>query len=437
MTATQRMRIGMLLFDPQSFGGLEEYAVNLAIGLARAGHAVSVVTATWTSSENQYIKRLLDAGIELEQPPRALSLAAADWPTKERILDAVGWCCAPAAYVLGAAKAAVQGRPLTPAIGSARNWIRSRAMGPVIRDRRPQLARWTLDAWRRRWRPDVLHIHGYTSTLLFAVEWAHARRVPVAYEEHQTPDARFDWWQDSPRVLNKADVVIAVSEASAEGLRAVCQVTRPIVVRAPLLPDPGSEQTRPSRDGAAGPLRVTAVARLVEAKGLAYLLEAVAALAGREPTLELRVWGQGPLRNELVAHANRLGLDGEAIFTGVFTTRDHLAQIMAGTDIFAMPSLLEGQPLGLIEAMAYGRAIVTTPAGGIGEVITDGENGLLCRPADADSLAAALLRLARDADLRRRLAAAARRSYERSAFQPDAVCASLAQVYARLAKHDA
>ena len=99
------------------------------------------------------------------------------------------------------------------------------------------------------------------------------------------------------------------------------------------------------------------------------------------------------------------------IFVGAFTSREELSRIMAGTDIFLMSSILEGQPLGVVEAMAYGCPIVTTAVGGIPELIQDGVNGLLCPPEDPQCLAEKIkLMLDDDPALRQRLGTAARAS---------------------------
>jgi glycosyltransferase involved in cell wall biosynthesis len=422
----------MVFYDMQEFGGLEEYAVELAIALQQQGHAVSALSAAWIPADNQYLVRLRQHGVPVAQVPKWLSLPASDWPTKERILTALMWLLAPVVYLLGTGLALARGRAWRASVTSARNWLRgqlmSRAIGP---DRRRSLGRLLLHWWRLRWRPDILHIHGYTSNLLFAIDWADAQGVPVAYEEHQTPDGQFDWWQDFRTSINKADVVVAVSETSAKALRTVCGVTQPMIVRGPLLADPrlrGWKRTGTPMQGN-GALSVTTVARLGVTKGLMYLLDAIAEVNSIHPGTQFRVYGDGELRPDLLAHAAGLGLDGEAIFVGPFTQRSDLDRIMAQTDIYAMSSILEGQPLAIVEAMAYGCPIVTTSVGGIPELIEDGMNGLLVAPADAKGLAQGLCKLIEDPALRQRLGQAARQSYERSAFQPASVGQQFEKIY--------
>jgi glycosyltransferase involved in cell wall biosynthesis len=426
------MRIGMIIYDPQEFGGLEEYATTLAIGLKQSGHQVSVVSTTWMPPDNQYLRRLLQHEVAVVQAPKWLSRPASHWPTKMRILRALLWLASPLTYLLAGGLFLRRRCAWEQALTSAQGWLGGQLLDHFIGpDRQKLLGRLLLDWWRWRWHPDLLHIQGYTNNLLFAIDWAYAKKLPVVYEEHQTPDAQFDWWKDFQQTINKASVVVAVSEKSAEALRSVCSVTRPIVVRNPLLPDPMASDWQ--RDGKSPrsnePIHLTTVARLYVTKGLDYLLEAIAQIRKMYPATEFKVYGDGPLHQELLAYASQLGLDGNAIFVGVFTDRAELSRIMAQTDIFVMSSILEGQPLALVEAMSYGCPIVATTVGGIPELIQDGVNGLLCQPSDPDCLAQKIQTLIEDTALRSRLGRAARQSYEQGPFQPASVSEHFTSIY--------
>jgi glycosyltransferase involved in cell wall biosynthesis len=302
------------------------------------------------------------------------------------------------------------------------------------------LVRLLLSWWRLRWRPDLLHIHGYTSTLLFVIDWAAQRKLPVVYEEHQTPDAQFDWWTNFRKSINKASTVVAVSQISATALREVCGVTRPIEVAYCMVPDPAaagwSQDAGPASDSQ--PIRITTSARLYVTKGLTYLLEAIALVTAAHPAAQFKVYGDGPLREELLAQARQLGLDGGRIFAGAFHSRDDLSRIMAQTDIFVMSSILEGLPIAMLEAMSYGRPIVATTVGGIPEAIEDGVTGLLCAPRDPACLARHLCDLIEDPARRLGLGRAARQAYEQGPFHPLAVCRHFISIYENtLASHAA
>jgi glycosyltransferase involved in cell wall biosynthesis len=88
--------------------------------------------------------------------------------------------------------------------------------------------------------------------------------------------------------------------------------------------------------------------------------------------------------------------------------RDDISALLAATDAFVLPSLFEGTPLALLEAMAAGKPVVTSAIPGSDELVADGETGLLVPAGDADALAAALKRIVADPELRARLGAAAR-----------------------------
>lgn len=428
------MKILMVSYDMQDFGGLEEYAVNLAIGLKQQGQAVRWLSAAWVNPENQYARRLKDAGIFLVQPPEWISKPASDWDTKERILRGLMLVLSPLTFFLGLGLSLFKRRSFTQAWTSAYNWLKGKLMDKFLgRDFRPNLGRLLLNWWNWRWHPEMIHIQGYTTTLLFVIDWAHARGIPVAYEEHQTPDPQFNWWKGFESTINKADRVIAVSEKSAEGLREVCKVTRPIVVRNPLLSDPypsgGQKDYNHKNDR---PFTITTVARLYVTKGLTYLLDTAALVKKTHPNVQFKVYGEGELRDELLAKADGLGLDGKSIFVGAFTSREELTRIMDGTDIFLLSSILEGQPLVIVEAMAYGCPIVSTNVGGIPELITDGVNGFLCPPQEPGCLAEKIKMLADDPSMREQLGRAARAFYENSPFEAKAAAKFFIEVYGKV-----
>jgi glycosyltransferase involved in cell wall biosynthesis len=422
----------MVLHDPQEIGGLEEYAATLAISLERQGQEVSVLSTTWVPLDNQYIRRLTENGVMYIQVPKWLSRPASHWPTKQRILEFLMRLVSPVTIFLAICVLVYKRSGWRQAWISAHGWLRGQLQTRIIEPNcyKP-LSRLLLNWWRLRWNPDLLHIQGYTRNLLFVIEWAYKKKIPVVYEEHQTPDAQFDWWQGFQNSINKATIVVAVSQRSADGLREVCNVTQPIVVRNPLLPDPlASGWTKDGRSLQENQsLHISTVARLNIAKGLSYLLEAIVQVKKLFPSTQLKIYGDGSLRNELLVYANRIGLDGEEIFVGSFTNRQELTEIMADTDIFVMSSILEGQPLSLVEAMAYGCPIVATSVGGIPELIKNGVNGLLCLPKDPMCLAQKIISLIENPAMRIKLGQAARLSYEQGPFQPAAVSNHFLSIY--------
>jgi glycosyltransferase involved in cell wall biosynthesis len=143
------------------------------------------------------------------------------------------------------------------------------------------------------------------------------------------------------------------------------------------------------------------VARLTPQKGLEYLLQALPTIRDRFPDVLWLVLGEGELRSELESQTISLGLENHVRFCGV---RRDVAAVLQSLDLFILPSLFEGLPLSLLEAMASGIAVVATRVAGSSEVIEDGVNGRLVPPADSGALAEAITGLLDDESLARRLA---------------------------------
>lgn len=156
-------------------------------------------------------------------------------------------------------------------------------------------------------------------------------------------------------------------------------------------------------------------------KGQGDLIAAFAQLRERHPGLRLVLVGGGIDEARFRARARHIP---GVIFTGqVDNVGDHLTAF----DIFAFPSLHEGLGSTLLDAMQCGLPIAATRAGGIPELVADGENGLLVEVGDVDGLAVALERLIADADLRRRLGEAGRKRVQ--AYMPEAMAARYLALY--------
>jgi glycosyltransferase involved in cell wall biosynthesis len=124
-------------------------------------------------------------------------------------------------------------------------------------------------------------------------------------------------------------------------------------------------------------------ARLEEQKGIAYLMDA----AVRLPDVVFLVAGEGSLRSGLENQIQEGGLVDRVHLLG---HREDVADLLAICDVFILPSLSEGLPLSVLEAMAVGKPVIATAIGGTNEVVADGKTGLLVPPADPDALADAI-----------------------------------------------
>jgi len=139
------------------------------------------------------------------------------------------------------------------------------------------------------------------------------------------------------------------------------------------------------------------------------LLEAAVEVCSLHPRAIFLWIGDGRLRESLQARAERMGLGRRVRYLG---RRDDVAEILAGLDIFVLPSIIEGLSYSLLEAMATGLPVVTTRVGGNPELIRDGREGLLVPPRRPRRLARALITLVDDHRMRRRLGIGGRRRVE-------------------------
>lgn len=189
--------------------------------------------------------------------------------------------------------------------------------------------------------------------------------------------------------------------------------------------EPGSPTSDP------GGVRIVTVGRLAPVKGHALLLEAVRELGARGTDVQLTIIGDGPKREELERHAEALGVSDRVTFTGA-VAQDEISRHYSGADLYVHASFAEGLPVVVMEAMAHALPVVAASVMGVGEIVVDGENGLLVRPGRADELVSAIERLEADPDERRRMGEAGRRRVE-AEFDVRASAARLGELFARYA----
>jgi glycosyltransferase involved in cell wall biosynthesis len=151
------------------------------------------------------------------------------------------------------------------------------------------------------------------------------------------------------------------------------------------------------------------VARLHPQKGHIYLLEAVADLIGRHPRLRVLLIGEGNDRGELGNRITDMGLEKVVRLLG---DRHDVPELLAISDLFVLPSLWEGMPNAVLEAMAARLPVVATAVDGTAEVVVHGETGWLVPPADSAALARAVEEALTDVERRRKLGVAGRRRVE-------------------------
>jgi glycosyltransferase involved in cell wall biosynthesis len=175
-----------------------------------------------------------------------------------------------------------------------------------------------------------------------------------------------------------------------------------------------------------GPV-IGTVGRLAPVKGLRYLLDAGPEILRRCPDARFLVVGDGEMRPSLEAQARGLGLADRVVFAGF---REDIPAVIAGMDVFVLPSLNEGMGRVLVMAMALGKPIVATRVGGVPELLGDGKAGLLVPPRDPAALAEAILALLHDRTRAAALAEAGRLRAPR--YSAEAMLEALARLYREL-----
>lgn len=204
------------------------------------------------------------------------------------------------------------------------------------------------------------------------------------------------------RCLKKASYVTVVSEALKSEVMHICNVENLEILSMGCHVKNFSTEYRQDNYFGQGEKKVVLfVGRLAEKKGVKYLIEAM-----NNVDAKLVVVGNGPLRKELEEQAHRLDLD--ILFMGS-KSHDELKTIYASADIFCAPSVVakdgdkEGLGLVLLEAMASGIPVVASESGGIIEIISNEENGLLVKEKDVEGIAKSINRLLKDESLAKKL----------------------------------
>jgi glycosyltransferase involved in cell wall biosynthesis len=261
--------------------------------------------------------------------------------------------------------------------------------------------------WREAWNRPDLTLLGHVNLLPLAVPLA-LRRRPYWLTVHG-----IEAWARLPALsrwaLARAETVLAVSEYTRRKLATMNGVPGEHWQILPNTLDPfwaPPAEAPPARERNLTLLSVTRLDRGERAaKGVLHVLEVLPELRSRFPGLRYVVVGDGNDRSWLEAHSRTLGLGDVATFTG-HVSREALAGFYAACDIFVLPSDKEGFGIVYLEAMAAGKPVVAARAGGVPEVVVDGETGLLVEHGNKQALIDALGGLLADADRRRCLGAA-------------------------------
>jgi len=145
------------------------------------------------------------------------------------------------------------------------------------------------------------------------------------------------------------------------------------------------------------------VGRLGHEKGLQYLIAAIPNLVSQGWKVELDIVGDGEEKEQLMLLVQKLQLQSCIKFRGVISHGDDLNKVFLRCDVFVLPSMSEGIPKVILEAMAKGLPVIATHVGGIPDIIKDRENGILIPPKSSEAIAQAVVSLVEDEALRKRI----------------------------------
>jgi teichuronic acid biosynthesis glycosyltransferase TuaC len=290
----------------------------------------------------------------------------------------------------------------------------------------------------RRWPFDVIHAHMVVPDGWVAARLGARFGVPVVATAHRADvlDVPARGSADRARVgeaVGMVDQLCAVSRVVGDAATALGAPRRPVRVV------PNGADTETCRPWPRDQMRrefglpvdgqtITYVGQLVPRKGVDALIDALARLAARpEGAPLLAAAGSGPQREELEARARDRGVADRVRFVGR-VDHDRVGRFMAAGDLFVLPSLSEGLPTVVCEAMNCGLPVVATAVDGTPEIVRDGRTGLLVPPSDPDALAGALAAILDDPERARHMGEEALR-IGRTEYTWDANAATMEAIY--------
>jgi L-malate glycosyltransferase len=297
-------------------------------------------------------------------------------------------------------------------------------------------AAWKLSRIIRQWRPAIVHAHDPHAVamaglaLSFGAPEPRPRIVASRRVDFHLQGNSFSRWK-----YRQVDLFIAASAAIKEILQHDGIPPSHIVVVHDGI-DVAKIERLPALDVHAefwlprGAPIVANVGALVAHKGQKYLIDAMPRVLREVPDAHLVIFGEGGLRAALERQIKELHLEKQILLAGF---REDVLRLLKSADLIAMSSLTEGLGSTVLEAMAMHLPVVGTRAGGIPEIVVDGETGVLVAPADAQALAGAIVPLLKDRGRRRQLGEAGRARVARHFGVPQMLEGTL-QAYRRAAE---
>ena len=399
-------------FGPVS--GADEILLTYAICLHRAGHDVDVVLLYKPNDNDHFCRRLRQAGVQV-------------------------------LHIIDRSIAFAMLRGLRNLVSSflllfllvPRSEAGLRKIWQVLIDLISRAHYRTCRAYFARSDYSVLHVFTPDTGATLMIRAGKEAGIPVLYHEMGTPHylpALEPYYRKLEKVLPLCTEVAALSPILARQWSERFPFLPPVTVL-PLITEDSSmlnvsAQLDDDTDGASDVVFGSA-ARIEVGKGPFVLAEAMALVRQQRSDVHVRLAGTGPATAEVKARVRELGLNGSWEFTGAYEGTVGCSAFMRTLDVFVLPSFAEGTSKSVIEAMSHGLPAITSDVGGLPDLITS-DSGILIPAGDSQALADAMVRLASDPELRKRMGQAARERYL-ELFAPDAVLSMLMATYSRVA----
>lgn len=290
------------------------------------------------------------------------------------------------------------------------DWVKDRPFYPIklidgIDPLQDLKGIWQFSRILKRERPELIHVHGLKSVMI-AVPAAKMHGIHnIMFTAHNClpkPDSR--WYKMTNGLIYRGLMrslrrVITVSNAARNELVEYIPSHRIVTIYNGVdyqrFSGFSRHDSRISLEFSGDDLVVGVVARLIMEKGIASLLKAASLLKPIQPNIKFVIVGDGPHRRNFESYSRALNLESSVIFTGY---RSDIPYLMAGWDLFVLPSLSEGFSVSVLEAMAAKLPVIVSDLPSMREMVVQGKGGYLVSSDDAPALAAAILGVLKDID---------------------------------------
>lgn len=387
--------------------GADETLVTYATQLRKAGHDPSVLLMYPHARDDQYFARLQKAGVPVHTvaPVSVHTSLSAGRRLATGLLKAFP--------------------PSQPLIRRRALKISSSIAGRYFRDCRRYFA---------QCGADLVHVLTPDPSAAVIIKAASDSDIPVIYQELGTPyhpPAFAAYYEQFVSALPLCSELAALSPRLIRQCHEQIPHKLPFSVLPVITEDLLGVDTAPRPKAHDGGVTFGFAARLEHLKGPLVLVEAFASVRRNFADGFLKIAGIGSERQKAERRSEAEGVAHACDFLGAYTTTEEKAAFMRSLDVFVLPSLTEGTPNGIAEAMSCGLPVIASAIGGVEDMLTP-ETGLLVPPGDVAALARAMNSLAADPALRERMGCAARRRYE-EIFSPQAVLPLMLNTYRRVA----